>query len=316
MSVASFLQTIWASMTPTAYKNAIDANFAVAKRSIDNFAPNQQVTPNMTVLLDAGHTYDGTTLTEVAAQSTATIATPATGYMRIDRIVINSAGVNSVITGTPVTSAPVAPAITVGDFPVCQVLLDATSAPVTAIVNSMITDERVLAVGYAAQASYAWTALDATNATSVTGSATVTGLVTSGANPKVSAYLSVTQGLTSGVDAKVLFDTTSYDIGGPSISAGVFTPKVAGYYSISWDFWVLTTAAPTAASSSTYFNGATRPQGIASIQGLDINFSGKYDAYFNGTTDSLYISINVTSTGGPTVQNGIAQTNFSAHLIP
>jgi len=163
MSVASWLQTVWATMTSTAYKNVIDANFAVAQRMVDNFAPREQAAPNMTILLDAGHTYDGTTLTEVVAQSTATIATPATGYMRIDRIVIDSAGVNSVITGTPVTSAPVAPAITSGAFPVCQVLLDATSAPVTAIVNSMITDERALAVGYAVNAANAHYAIAGKN---------------------------------------------------------------------------------------------------------------------------------------------------------
>src|SRR5262249_5348570 len=94
----------------------------------------------MTVRLDAGHLWDGTTLTEVAAQSCALITAPV-GNPRIDRIVIDkTTGAVSVVGGTPAGS-PAAPAIPAGKIPVAQVLLATTS---TTITNSMITDERAL----------------------------------------------------------------------------------------------------------------------------------------------------------------------------
>src|SRR5487761_1196095 len=100
MTVAQFLQTNYTTQTGTAYPLAIDADWAVALRLIDNFAPHAQAAPNMTVALDAGHLFDGTTLTEVAAQSTGTIAAPV-GNPRIDRVVIDRAsGGVSVVTGT------------------------------------------------------------------------------------------------------------------------------------------------------------------------------------------------------------------------
>jgi len=149
--VGTFLQTIWTSLSPTAYKNAIDANFAVAKRSIDNFAPHQQATPNMTILLDAGVVYNGATLTEVAQQTSATIATPIT-YPRIDRVVIDKAtGIMSILTGVE-SGTPVAPSLTSGVYPIAQILLQITSAY---IANSMITDERATLVGVAQHISAA-----------------------------------------------------------------------------------------------------------------------------------------------------------------
>lgn len=143
MGVATFLQTIWTgagAQTPTVYKGAIDGDVSVLARLAAAFAPHEQSTPNMTVRLDAGPLFDGTTLTEVAAQSTGAIVAPV-GNPRIDRVVINStSGAVSVITGTPAAS-PVAPAVTAGNSPVAQVLLQTSSATIT---NSMITDERVL----------------------------------------------------------------------------------------------------------------------------------------------------------------------------
>ena len=74
MTVGQFLQTNYTTQTGTSYPLAIDADWAVATRLVDNFAPHAQATPNMTVALDAGHLFNGATLTEVAAQSTGTRA--------------------------------------------------------------------------------------------------------------------------------------------------------------------------------------------------------------------------------------------------
>lgn len=142
MPVSKFIQPDYTTQTATAYKSNLDAALAVAARLIANFAPRAQDTPVMTVRIDAGHVFNGASLTEVAAQSTGTITAPV-GNPRIDRIVIDRfTGVVSVITGTPAAS-PVAPAITAGHIPVAQVLIQTAS---TVITNSMITDERDFAM--------------------------------------------------------------------------------------------------------------------------------------------------------------------------
>ena len=116
----------------------VDANGIVTSRIAWAFAPHEQSTPDMTVRLDAGSVFDGMTLTEVAAQSSATIAAP-TSNPRIDRVVIDrTSGVCSLITGTE-SASPSAPDIPFGHLPVAQVLLETTS---TEITNAMITDER------------------------------------------------------------------------------------------------------------------------------------------------------------------------------
>ena len=149
MTVAQFFQTNYTTQTGTAYPLAIDADWAVAARLVDNFAPHAQTTPNMTVALDAGHLFNGTTLTEVAAQSTGTIAAPVANP-RIDRVVVDRvSGAVSVVTGTEAAS-PMPPAIPAGKAPVGQVLLQTTS---TAVTDSMLTDERDLgALGLASGA--------------------------------------------------------------------------------------------------------------------------------------------------------------------
>jgi len=97
----------------------------------------------MTVRVDAGMVVNGVTLTEQAAQTSATITAPSTNP-RIDRIVIDAAtGTVSVVTGTQAAS-PTAPAIPSGKLPGCRVRLQTSS---TIIGNSMITDERALFSG-------------------------------------------------------------------------------------------------------------------------------------------------------------------------
>ena len=134
------------SQTASVYKANIDAGFAVADRLAWAFAPHEQDVgspqPDMTVRLEAGALFAGTTLTEVAAQSTGTITAPSANP-RIDRLVVDQlTGVVSVITGTE-DASPTAPAITAGKVPVAQVSLVVSQS---SIVNADITDERQLGV--------------------------------------------------------------------------------------------------------------------------------------------------------------------------
>lgn len=124
---------------PSSYKAKIDAGFNAQARLGWAFAPHAQATPNMTVALAAGALLQGTTLTEVAAQSTGSITAPVT-HPRVDRVVIDRAtGAASVVAGTEAAS-PSAPAIPSGKLPVARVAL---TVGMTAITNAAITDDRV-----------------------------------------------------------------------------------------------------------------------------------------------------------------------------
>jgi hypothetical protein len=138
--VATFMLPVNTTQDAATYKASIDGDFTVAQRIIDQFAPRQTTVPAMTISLDAGCILLGTTLTEVTAQTSGTITAPASGHFRIDRAVIDAvAGTLSIITGTPTTGTPSAPAITAGNLPVAQISL---SSATTTITNSIITDER------------------------------------------------------------------------------------------------------------------------------------------------------------------------------
>ena len=122
-----------------AYPANIDAAINALARPGFAFAPSEADIPNMTVRLEAGSILSGVTLTEVAAQNTATIAAPTTNP-RIDRVVIDrSTGAVSVVEGTEAAS-PSAPAIPSGKLPVGQVLI---AVGQTSITNADLTDERV-----------------------------------------------------------------------------------------------------------------------------------------------------------------------------
>lgn len=131
---------------PTTYKGKIDGNFAVLQRPSAAFSVHEQATPNMTVHVEAGAIWvpSGPTLSEVAAQDTATITAPV-GNPRIDRVVIDaSTGAVSVVSGTEAAS-PSAPAIPAGQVPVARLTL---SVGQVAIANADITDERAPGLGY------------------------------------------------------------------------------------------------------------------------------------------------------------------------
>jgi hypothetical protein len=58
----------------SAYPLAIDADWAVAQRSVDNFAPRALPIPAMALMIDPGHLFNGQTLLEVGAFTTGTVA--------------------------------------------------------------------------------------------------------------------------------------------------------------------------------------------------------------------------------------------------
>ncbi|MBU1040149.1 MAG: hypothetical protein KKF77_03495 [Proteobacteria bacterium] len=139
MPTAKPIKTDVNTQTSVQYKANLDANSNVDARLSWAFAPHAQDTPNMTVALAAGAILSGTTLTEVAAQSTTTITAPVTNP-RIDRVVIDSVtGAVSVVEGDE-AAEPEAPAIPAGKLPVARVLL---ATDTTAITNADLTDERV-----------------------------------------------------------------------------------------------------------------------------------------------------------------------------
>jgi hypothetical protein len=140
MTVATFTQPNMTTQLGNTYKGNLDGAASVFARIAGAFAPHEQSTTNMTVRLDAGYVFSGSVLTEVAAQSSATITAPTTNP-RIDRIVIDAfTGAVSVVTGVQGAS-PAVPAIPAGKVPVAQVLLQTSS---TVITNGMLTDERML----------------------------------------------------------------------------------------------------------------------------------------------------------------------------
>ncbi|HVJ31675.1 MAG TPA: hypothetical protein VND94_01055 [Terriglobia bacterium] len=110
----------------------------LALLSLGNFAPSQQILPNMTVAIAAGSILSGTALTKVAAQNTTTITAPVTNP-RWDIVYIDqTTGVVGVATGTE-SASPSDPAVPSGKIPVARVRL--TAAAVT-IPSSIIDDIR------------------------------------------------------------------------------------------------------------------------------------------------------------------------------
>ena len=139
MPVATYLPTDFTTQDSTTYKSALDGNGSVLSRLAAAFAPSQQATPNMTILVGAGALMAWENVVPIAAQSTALITAPVANP-RIDRVVIDAGnGVIATVLGTE-SATPTAPAIPAGFLPIAQVLLQ---PGVTGITNAMITDERI-----------------------------------------------------------------------------------------------------------------------------------------------------------------------------
>lgn len=140
MTVATFTQPDNTSQTGATYKGAIDHSIMAMKRLADMFAPHQVATPNMTVQIDAGHVFDGTTLTELAQQTSATITAPS-GNPRRDIVYIDRyTGAIGIATGTEAAS-PSDPSLPFNSIPIARVALTVGQ---TTITNADLTDIRSL----------------------------------------------------------------------------------------------------------------------------------------------------------------------------
>lgn len=142
MVMPNFVQPDYTAQDATTYKTNLDHAIKIAARQLDAFAPHAQASPNMTVALDAGPVYDGSTLTAVAAQNTGAISAPAS-HPRKDIVYIDRlTGAAGIATGAE-NASPVDPALSVGKVPVARVTLATSTAAITA---SLIDDLRVLNV--------------------------------------------------------------------------------------------------------------------------------------------------------------------------
>lgn len=119
-----------------------DAASAAWMNRATDYAPSEQGTPNMTVLVGAGSLFNTVSKALVSnnAQNTATITAPTTNprndIVYIDRLT----GVVGVETGAEAAS-PVDPALTAGKLPIARVRLATSTATIT---DSLIDDIRKL----------------------------------------------------------------------------------------------------------------------------------------------------------------------------
>jgi hypothetical protein len=136
-----------------------------------DFAVTQVYPAAMSVSVASGRIFDGANYTEVAAQTLSGIPSPVVNP-RIDLVVINQAGVASIIRGTEAAS-PVAPAIPAGSVPLARIILGVNQA---IIVNGTLVDERAGRLGYLPQHG---SVLDITGtATTLNGTLTINGTAT------------------------------------------------------------------------------------------------------------------------------------------
>lgn len=219
------------TQNPADYKANIDESATIHDAVAGAFYAYEAATPNMTVVINAGKVQNGTTLTDVAAQTTVAFVAPS-GNPRIDRIVIdNVTGVYSVIAGTEAAS-PVAPDLTAGKIAICQVLLD-NSPATTAITNSLITDERAVYIKEYIKlenviATTSGTTVDYTNIPSWVKKITIMfdAVSNNGAGSDYMVQIGDSGGLeTSGYKSVIGFITGS--VAGSSTSVSSF---LAGYY--------------------------------------------------------------------------------------
>lgn len=119
-------------------------SIVVVGETAAQYTPHEQETPGMTVRVDAGRVFDTSakTVTDVAAQNTATITAPTTNPRHDIVYVDNVTGAVGVTTGTEAASH-VDPAIPDGKAPVARINLTTAT---TAIGNADLDDLRVSAL--------------------------------------------------------------------------------------------------------------------------------------------------------------------------
>lgn len=247
MTVAQFTQPNYTTQSAAVYKASIDASIAVLARVGDWFAPHPQdvgsPAPDLSLRLDAGHVLRGVTLTEVAAQTVSGFTTPASGMVRVDRVVLDpKTGVASCVAGTAQsTGSPtaVAPAIPAGKVPICQVSFTASD---TAITASMITDERVYLPDPPG--------LECISVVEASGASSVE---FTGIGSQYDAYLLVIDQVVPGTDSTALYLTVSDDSGSSYKNSGYQWVR-AGSYAGSTSY---TGAASTSDSRIQLVDGTT-----------------------------------------------------------
>lgn len=138
MATGTFGQPDYTSDDATTYKTKLDVAVAIVARMAAKFAVHENGTPDMHVVVDPGPVFDGSTLTEKAAQTLGPVTAPTTNP-RIDRVVIDQVdGTASIVTGSEAAS-PSPPAIPAGKFPLAQISLVVSQS---SILNLDISDER------------------------------------------------------------------------------------------------------------------------------------------------------------------------------
>ena len=130
--------------------------------------------------------------------------------------------------------------------------------------------------------------------------------ITQNAGPAFSAYLNVSQNVTTGVYTKVNLDVEEFDTNN-NFASGRFTPTVAGYYQISGAVYSI-------ATSLVYIQGAIYKNGLnfkntLSAAQTATNASAPVSAtvYMNGSTD--YLELYGSSGGGSSNQIGAGSAN-------
>lgn len=209
MTVAAYNAPNNTTMDAATYKGSIDGAFAVLCEIGQDFAPHQTAPTGMAVMCDAGTLMSPSgALVQQAMQTSSAITAPASGYARIDRMVINAAtGALSIVTGTPATGTPAPPAIPVGFLPCAQVSLSSSTAVIT---NNLITDERTAFVSGAAMTSAANNVVLGFNALSAVLTGTNNTVVGVGAGAAITTGSNnVCVGENSGNDAMVSLTTQS-----------------------------------------------------------------------------------------------------------
>jgi len=138
MGVATPVQPDYPSSSGSQYPADIDAATAVLAAVGFQFAPHEETTPAMTVRIEAGELYDGSTRTTVAAQSTGAITAPTTDPRNDIVWLDRTTGAVGVATGVEAPT-PSDPALPANAVPVARVRLQTSTA---AITNDLIDDLR------------------------------------------------------------------------------------------------------------------------------------------------------------------------------
>ncbi|WP_119834100.1 hypothetical protein [Azospirillum cavernae] len=261
-------------------------NWAVAQRVVGPFAPHAQTTPNMTIIVDAGHLLNGATLTEVNPQTVGPFT--ATPSQRVDRVVVDrTAGTASIVVGTDGSVTP--PALPAGKLPVARVHLLNTLSFIT---NAVISDERALS--------------DLTTsslANEVFCRITLNGVDQTGVPNSTATRVNLT---TADFNVGAAFDTTTCR----------FKPTVGGYFIIAAQVNIVNSSSGVNIGAAIYKNGAAQSWNFVAPAR-----TGNYPAQLsdivqmNGTTDYVELYCSQDNGAARSISGAKHDTWFSASRL-